>query len=128
MILAIDTSTPTCRVWLIQDGTRQAHSWEAGRGLADGILRYLRDLLSAEHNDWADIEAIIAYKGPGSFTGLRIGLTVMNTIADTNALPIVGETGERWLEEGLERLEAGETDGLVMPLYGREPNITKPRK
>ena len=128
MILAIDTSTPLCRVWLVDGEKRTEESWEAGRGLADGILKYLRELLSSAGYAWQDIEAIVVFKGPGSFTGLRIGLTVMNTLADTNGLPIVGETGEGWLEDGLKRLADGESDGLVMPLYGREPNITKPRK
>ena len=128
MILAIDTSTPDCRVWLVDGEKRIEENWEAGRGLADGILKYLRELLSSAGYAWQDVEAIIVYRGPGSFTGLRIGLTVMNTLADTNGLPIVGETGEGWLEDGLKRLADGESDGLVMPLYGLEPNITKPRK
>jgi len=128
MILAIDTSTPECRVWLIDGEDRRDHTWNAGRNLADGILRYLRELLVADGRSWRDIESIVVFKGPGSFTGLRIGLTVMNTLADTYSLPIVGETGDAWLSSGLERLSRDENDGLVMPLYGREPNITKPRK
>lgn len=128
MILAIDTSTPTCKLFVVKDGTTNAYEWEAGRGLADGLIKYLRSILHENGAGWSDISGLIAYKGPGSFTGLRIGLTVFNTIADTNSVPIVGESGDDWLRQGLRRLEQGKNDELVMPLYGREPNITKPRK
>lgn len=128
MIIALDTSTPVCHTVLIRDDVRLEHSWDAGRGLADGILQHLRERLAEQRAAWTDVTAIVAYKGPGSFTGLRIGLTVMNTVADTMNIPIVGETGTDWLEKGISRLEAGENDELVMPLYGREPNITKQRK
>jgi tRNA threonylcarbamoyladenosine biosynthesis protein TsaB len=128
MIVAIDTSTPTCKLWLVDGSSTLAYSWDAGRSLADGLIGYLRSCLGEQGKTWQDITAIAAYKGPGSFTGLRIGLTVLNTVADDASLPIVGETGDDWLAIALRRLKAGENDGLVMPLYGREPNITKPRK
>ena len=128
MILALDTSTPVCRTWLIDEEGRRLDEWDVGRGLADGLIGHLRALLGEHTYRWSDITAIAVFKGPGSFTGLRIGLTVMNTLADTQSLPIVGEAGEDWLEKALERIAAGQSDGLVMPLYGREANITKPRK
>ena len=128
MILALDTSTPDCRLWLIRDDKQSKHEWEAGRGLADGLIKYLRTKLLEAGASWRDIDGIIVYRGPGSFTGLRIGLTVLNTIADDTGIPIVGTTGEQWLNDGLLRLKAGENDQLVMPMYGGEPNITKPRK
>lgn len=128
MILALDTSTPVCRLTLITDNSRNVYEWDAGRGLADGLLKFLRENLAANNVTWSDITGIAAYKGPGSFTGLRIGLTVLNTIADTSNIPIVGENGEDWLELSVARLKKGENESLVMPLYGREPNITKSRK
>jgi len=128
MIIALDTSTSLCRLWMITGDSVDQVEWEAGRQLADGLIQFLRKQLAEQSKTWSDIEGLIAYKGPGSFTGLRIGLTVLNTIADTNGVPIVGQTGEDWLQSGRVRLTAGENDQLVMPLYGREPNITKPRK
>ena len=128
MILALDTSMPDCRLWLIRDDKQSEYEWEAGRGLADGLIKYLRTKLLEAGASWRDIDGIIVYRGPGSFTGLRIGLTVLNTIADDTGTPIVGTTGEQWLNDGLLRLKAGENDQLVMPLYGGEPNITKQRK
>lgn len=128
MILALDTSTPVCRLTLISSDVRRDYEWDAGRDLADGLLKFLREKLAENGASWSDITGIAAYKGPGSFTGLRIGLTVLNTIADSSGVPIVGETGDGWLEVSLVRLSGGENEHLVMPLYGREPNITTPRK
>jgi tRNA threonylcarbamoyladenosine biosynthesis protein TsaB len=128
VILAIDTSTPLCRIYLIDGTTRHEYEWNAGRELADGLIGYLRERLDENNRTWKDIDGVAAYQGPGSFTGLRIGLTVLNTVADTSGIPIVGETGDDWLNKALKRLVLGDNDGLVMPLYGREPNITKPRK
>lgn len=128
MILALDTSTPTCKAWLVEDDKTVTYEWEAGRDLADGLIGYLRECLAKNGRTWSDVAGVAVYKGPGSFTGLRIGLTVVNTFADTRSLPVVGGTGDDWVEPAVRRLRMGESDGLVMPLYGREPNITKPRK
>lgn len=128
MIIALDTSTMTCRTTLVRDDERINEAWEAGRGLGDGLIGYLRELLVRNGYGWSDVSGIVVMRGPGSFTGLRIGMTVMNTVADTMDIPIVGQEGDDWLETGLARLRAGENDRLVMPHYGREANITKPRK
>lgn len=128
MIILIDTSTPECRLTLIDGDQRIDDVWTADRTLADKLIGYLRGQLQAQNKTWQDVTGIGVFKGPGSFTGLRIGLTVMNTLADGLEVPIVGETGDDWLDKALGRLNDGQNDRLVMPLYGREANITKPRK
>ncbi|OYW83937.1 tRNA (adenosine(37)-N6)-threonylcarbamoyltransferase complex dimerization subunit type 1 TsaB [Candidatus Saccharibacteria bacterium 32-49-10] len=126
----MDTSTPTCRVWLVDDAgaVLLQDEWEAGRELSTGILAYIQRILARLDADWDGISGVVAYRGPGSFTGLRIGLTVLNTLSRAQQIPIVGVTGEGWLERGTARLLSGENDTLVMPTYGAAPNITKPRK
>lgn len=128
MILALDTSTPVCHFILLDGDQRYEYDWDIGRDLADGLIGYIRQQLADHGVSWQDITAIAVYKGPGSFTGLRIGLTVMNTVADTMSIPIVGETGDDWVDKAVGRLNNGENERLVMPMYGSEPNITTPRK
>lgn len=128
MIVLLDTSTGLCKLTLIDGESRYDSEWQADRTLARDLLEYLRDRLAEHGWTFHDIDGIGVMKGPGSFTGLRIGLTVMNTIASDRQLPIVGETGEDWQQRALDRLEAGQSDELVMPEYGGEANITKPRK
>ncbi|MDB5179677.1 MAG: HAD-superfamily hydrolase, subfamily variant 3 [Candidatus Saccharibacteria bacterium] len=128
MILLLDTSTPTCKLSFVEGDWRFDDEWESGRTLAKGLLGYLQDNLAKHDKTWADISGIVAFKGPGSFTGLRIGLTVLNTFADSESVPIVGTTGQTWQAVGLTRLSSGENDELVMPEYGAEAHITTPRK
>jgi tRNA A37 threonylcarbamoyladenosine modification protein TsaB len=59
---------------------------------------------------------------------MRIGLAVVNTLADGLGVPIVGETGGDWQSKALERLQRGENDRVVLPLYGGEAHVTQPRK
>lgn len=127
--LLLDTSTPFCRLSLVIDGSRHDFSWEANRSLADGLLKFIGDNLASFDKKLTDIDGIGVMHGPGSFTGLRIGLTVLNTIASNGHVPIVGvDMSDDWQRNALNRLEAGNNDNLVMPVYGAEANITKPRK
>lgn len=131
MILSLRTDTDWAEVALFgDDGTRIAYDrWEAGRNLSSELLAHIRGLLDGQKADWKDISGVLVFRGPGSFTGLRIGVTVANTIAYSENVPIVGTVGEGWLTEGLTRLAKNENDTQILPHYGAEPNITlrKPR-
>jgi tRNA threonylcarbamoyladenosine biosynthesis protein TsaB len=128
MILLLDTATPICKLTLIDGDWRYDDQWQADRQLARGLLKYLQEQLEKNGKTFADITAIGALRGPGSFTGLRIGLTVLNTIADAQAVPIVGADGDAWQENAIARLQQGENDQIVLPLYSSDARITKPRK
>ncbi|QQG51048.1 MAG: tRNA (adenosine(37)-N6)-threonylcarbamoyltransferase complex dimerization subunit type 1 TsaB [Candidatus Saccharibacteria bacterium] len=128
MILLLDTSTPVCKLTLVDGDWRYDDQWQADRQLAKGLLQYLQEQLQKNGKTFQDITAIGAFTGPGSFTGLRIGLTVLNTIADSEKLPIVGAGGENWQSDTLARLQSGENDQIVLPFYGGDAHITKPRK
>ncbi len=128
MILLLDTSTPLCKLTLVDGSETTQHDWQADRQLANGLLRFLSDKLALQDSSLQQVSAIGVFQGPGSFTGLRIGITVLNTIADTNGIPIVGVQGDNWQQLALEWLNAGENDRIVLPFYGREANITTPRK
>lgn len=129
MILLLDTSTPTCRLTLIDaDGQQYEAQWEAGRELSKGLLAFLESELQRRGKAFSDLSGIGAFRGPGSFTGLRIGLTVLNTLADALAVPIIGTTDDDWQSAAIAKLENGENERIVLPLYGGEANITSPRK
>jgi len=128
MILLLDTSTGACRLTLVEDETWHESEWQADRQLARDLLGYLRDNLAAHSKTFDDVKGIGVFKGPGSFTGLRIGITVLNTIAETLQLPIVGEYGDDWRSNAMRRLAEAENDKIILPFYGREARVTAPRK
>ena len=128
MIVLMDTSAPECKLTLIDGERRFDDTWQADRQLAKGLLAYLHDQLETRGKTFGDITGIGVFIGPGSFTGLRIGLTVLNTLADAQAIPIVGCRGDDWQNEALARLADGENDRIALPFYGSDAHITAPRK
>ena len=124
----LDTSTALCKLTLVDDDWRKDYEWQADRGLAKGLLAFLKEKLDDNKMTWSDITAIGVFAGPGSFTGLRIGITVMNTIADAQKIPVVGGRGDNWQAEIIEKLNSGKNEKIVLPFYGSEARITTPRK
>ena len=92
----------------------------------------IRAIITDNKLAYSDLEGIIAWQGPGSFTGLRIGLASANALAYGLGRPIVGTTGDGWITSGVLALKAGEYNAeklaAVFPEYGAEANITKPKK
>ena len=129
LILSIRTDKPESEVGLY-DGSRQLayEVWEAHRQLGTTIHQKIRDLLSSRGKTLHDIQGIICFQGPGSFTGLRIGLTVANTLAYALDVPIVAEQDPSWLESGIADLTAGTNDRIALPEYGSDAHITPPKK
>lgn len=128
MIVLWNSADMLVRMVLVKDGVRVAQEWQADRALARDMLAYMRDRLAEHDATLDDIEGIGVFRGPGSFTGLRIGMTVLNTLAQANRVAIVGELGNDWEEKCLERLLRGDNDHIVLPEYGGDAHVTKPRK
>ena len=128
MILAIDTSTPECRMSLLGGGKAINKSWLAERRLALELLEQLETFLKENDLAFQDLTGLIVFRGPGSFIGLRIGITGCNTFADSLSIPSVGEVGDDCERAGIERIKNEQTDKIVLPEYGSPPHITKPTK
>jgi tRNA threonylcarbamoyladenosine biosynthesis protein TsaB len=128
-ILIIRTDNPEAEIGIYRNNDSLTHySWHAHRELAETIHVVLKQQLDQVKVTLNDLNGIIFFKGPGSFTGLRIGASVANTLADSLHIPIVGTTGSTWISEGIKRLRGGDNMTYVMPAYGSEPHITPPRK
>ena len=129
IILTIRTDKPEAEIGLYDGDRRLAYEvWTAHRQLGATIHHKIESLLKSQHKSWPDIEGIICFQGPGSFTGLRIGLTVGNALAYGYGLPIVAAQDPGWLEAGVARLQKSESDVRVMPYYGADAHITPPKK
>lgn len=129
MILCLRTDQPEVELSVYDDGQRVAYdNWLAERTLARDLLARCIELTAQAGTTLTALTGLVVWEGPGSFTGLRIGCTVANTIAASGDLPIVGTSGEAWISEGLARLARGDNDRMVIPVYGAPPRISQAKK
>lgn len=129
IILTIKTDQPVSQFRLYKDYQQLASiKYLAHRDLASTIHLKIHELLKSQDLDWSDIQALACFKGPGSFSGLRIGITVANSLAYGLNIPIIGEKGRSWQSKAIKKLLNSKNDQLVYPFYGAEPHTTSPRK
>ena len=130
MILSIRTDKPEAELGLYTPEGQEVEyfTWEANRELSKTILTEIKNLLGRHEKDFPTLTGLVVFEGPGSFTGLRIGITVANTMAYSLEKPIVGVMGNNWQQAGIARLKQGENDRIVLPHYGAEAHITLPKK
>ncbi len=129
IILTLRTDKPKAEVALFENEKKLAYeTWQAHRELSDTIHLKIRKISAAADKSLKELGGIVVYKGPGSFTGLRIGFSVANALAYGLNIPIVVTSSEDWVEQGIKKLLAGNNDKIALPEYGALPNITKPRK
>lgn len=91
VILNIETSTNVCSVALTYDGTaiKQLQDYQ-GHNHAALLSGYIKDCLEEAKHKNLTLEAIAVSIGPGSYTGLRIGLSEAKGLAYALDLPLIG--------------------------------------
>jgi tRNA threonylcarbamoyl adenosine modification protein YeaZ len=91
MLLAIDTSTDTASLALAQDKTVLAElTWRSKQNHTTQLLPNLQQLFKLTASDAKALTAIIIAQGPGSFNGLRVGVSAAKGLAFSLGIPIVG--------------------------------------
>lgn len=90
-ILAIDTSTQVSSVAVVSDGKLAAElTMQAKLTHSETLLPHIEEVLGMANQKKEELEGIAVSLGPGSFTGLRIGLATAKAVAYALQLPIVG--------------------------------------
>lgn len=130
MILVLRTDNQTAEIYIYSPAGEQlrVYKWQADRRLAKELLGEIIKQLGSVAANLSKLTGVVVYQGPGSFTGLRIGITTANAIAYGQSIPIVGERGDDWQQSGIKRLQSGQDDRIVLPHYGAEANISTPKK
>jgi len=91
MILAVDTATQYAGLALYNhDGLLAEETWFAGRQHTTELTPRLGRMLTLADLKVADLAAIAISLGPGSFTGVRIGLAIAKGLALPHQLPVIG--------------------------------------
>lgn len=89
-ILAIDTATEACSAALWNDGTMTAHFELCPREHTQRILPIVQDILTETGTALTELDALAYGRGPGSFTGVRIGIGIAQGLALGAELPMIG--------------------------------------
>lgn len=90
-LLALDTSTLLAAAALgRRDGASFAAEPDSGRRHASGLLPAVRGLLRSAGISARDLDAVAVGLGPGSFTGLRVGLAAAKALAYAVGCPLAG--------------------------------------
>lgn len=128
MILAIRTDKPEAELYLLEDSKIvNKIIWQAHRELADTLLSKIEELMNKSSVSLGELTGIIVFTGEGSFTGLRIGTTVANTLAYSLNIPIVSGEGSKWQELASKEITNVKPGVFIVPKYSSEPNITMPK-
>jgi len=113
MLLAIDTSTDSASIALVQDSKLLAEaSWRCGQNHSVELLPRLAHLLNESKVGLQSINCVIVAKGPGSFNGLRVGISTAKGLAFSLGIPIIGISSLK-----LEAYQYAETGLPTCPIF-----------
>jgi tRNA threonylcarbamoyladenosine biosynthesis protein TsaB len=91
MIICLETATPLCSVALCDDtGVITLKESDESKSHAAMITVYIDEILKKHDMKVSDLEAVAVSKGPGSYTGLRIGVSVAKGLAFGAGIPLIG--------------------------------------
>ena len=87
--LAIHTTTPQLGIAIDNFAGDSRHQvWDLGRDLSSSLHKYLQEILQPQ--TWQNIQFIAVAKGPGGFTGTRIGVVAARTLGQQLDIPVYG--------------------------------------
>jgi len=93
VILALDCSAAACSAALWRNGAVAAHRLAAmERGHAEALMPLIETVMGIAALRYAELDLVAATVGPGSFTGLRVGLAAARGIALAAGIPALGLT------------------------------------
>ncbi len=94
-VLAIDTALGACSACILESGAREPEARESllmERGHAEALMPLVDRVVSAASGGFSRIDRVAVTIGPGSFTGLRVGIAAARAIALAADIPVVGVT------------------------------------
>lgn len=117
-VLAFDTATSATAVAIGDREARDDPPAGSRPGHAQTLLALIEDLKAAEGVDWPGIDRLAVGVGPGTFTGLRIGVASAHALALATGIPLVGVSTLASLELGA-RTQLGEDLSILAVIDAR---------
>lgn len=90
LLLAIDTSTEVAGLALYDGATVSELTWHAGRNQTTSLLPQIQHLLEINGRDLTEVGAVGVAIGPGTFNGLRVGMSIAKGLCYGLGLPLIG--------------------------------------
>lgn len=122
-LLLLDSTKPELTVAVAKDGRIAAAEINTKQRQHDkNINGLVKKCLAAASIDFADLSAVAAVVGPGSWTGIRVGLAAAKSYAYVLNVPIIELTGTLDLAAAMRKYEAGDfaTALTAKPFYNGE--------
>lgn len=130
VILAINTATSNTEIALLEAEPHKQNakvlaerSWESTNNEAEKLMPEIAGLLEEAGIDFGDVEHVVVVKGPGSFTGLRIGITVANTIAYLNGCGLTGLSTFEYLHRKISDKKGGVPADIPVLLFAGKGGV-----
>ena len=90
MILCLETATPTCSVAITDGINTLAHRECKGQNAhSEKITIFIKEVMDEVGIDYSQLKAVAVSKGPGSYTGLRIGVSTAKGVCYAAGLPLM---------------------------------------
>lgn len=117
MILQIETATTSCSVALAEAGEVIAYREINMRNIhAEVITIYIDEILKEGNYNYNDIDAIAVSSGPGSYTGLRIGVSTAKGLCFALDKPLIAIDTLTSMASGLASAKSLESKTLLCPM------------
>ncbi|MBI5754602.1 tRNA (adenosine(37)-N6)-threonylcarbamoyltransferase complex dimerization subunit type 1 TsaB [Candidatus Peregrinibacteria bacterium] len=124
-------------------------TWKKAQSHSEKLFPAIESVFKKAKKTWRDLSAIYVVNGPGPFTSLRVGIAVANSAGFALQIPVYSAPNvipdrkvalatapdqeslnhifSQYLASKLPKINKKNTFQPVSPIYGREPNISKPR-
>ena len=127
MILCLETATPVCSVALNDSCcTIALRETEGQNAHSEKITNFIREVMEVGKIDYKQLDAVAVSKGPGSYTGLRIGVSTAKGICYAADLPMMAIDTLEAMAYGMKAKlgsQIGENDLLIPMIDARRMEV-----
>ena len=123
-ILSIETSTKNCSICLSKDGQPWiVRETKSPTGHAEKITLFIQEIMNTASLSLANLDAIAISKGPGSYTGLRIGVSTVKGLCYALEKPMIAVDSLQGLAAGARAMNPSPNTAFVALIDARRMEV-----